>query len=229
MFETIDIGERVGNGFNNLTGRDFGRLTVLGLSAKKVGRKSYWVCQCSCGNKKIVRSDLLIGGKVRSCGCLKKEQDNINLDRTTHGQTTQGYSRLWGIWEGMKKRCSNPKDTNYMKYGARGIKVCKEWQHSFEAFQSWSITHGYKDDLTIERLDVNKGYNPDNCAWILGKNQANNRRSSIFIEWDGQKLNLKQWSKKLGINYGTLNSRYKRDGMRPPELFMPVKRKHRGN
>ena len=148
MFEIIDVHERKGNGFDNLTGQRFDKLTVLGLSARKSGRKSYWVCQCKCGNKHLGRSDLLKSGKLRSCGCLKKEQDNINLNRTTHGDTVGGENRLHHTWQGMKQRTTNPKNKSFERYGGRGIVVCDEWL-DYEKFKSWALSNGYNDTLTI--------------------------------------------------------------------------------
>lgn len=232
MFATIDIENRKGNGFDNLIGRKFGRLTVIGLSEKKSGRKSYWVCECECGNKKLVRSDGLKRGQVRSCGCLKEEQNIINLDRTTHGDTpTGGHKRLWQIWQGMKKRTSNPNDNAYPRYGGRGITMCNEWRESYIAFKEWALANGYADNLTIERTDVNGNYEPSNCKWATQKEQCNNRRSNVHIEWQGKTQNIKQWADELGFSYRVLHDRYHRYGHRPPELFKPVKnaRKHRGN
>lgn len=123
----------------------------------------------------------------------------------------------------MKSRCYNQNNKRYENYGRKGIKVCEEWL-DFNAFYQWSLKSGYNDTMTIERNDIEKGYYPENCCWIPFNEQANNRNRTIWVEWNGKKRNLKQWSKELGINYGTLNSRYNRSGMRPPELFYPVKR-----
>lgn len=233
MFETIDISSRKGNGFKDLTGEKFGRLTVLGLSEKKSGRKSYWVCECECGNKKLVRSDSLKRGQVQSCGCLKKEQNKINLNRTTHGDTPTGeHKRLWEIWQGMKQRTSNPNNKSYARYGGRGISVCKEWRESYTNFRDWAFNNGYSDNLTIERIDVNGDYCPENCRWATAKEQCNNRRTNILIEWNGKTQNIEQWSEETGIPYKVLHDRYKRYGIEPPELFEPVNlitRKHLGN
>lgn len=233
MFETIDISNRKGNGFKDLTGEKFGRLTVLGLSEKKSGRKSYWVCECQCGNKKLVRSDSLKRGQVQSCGCLKKEQNKINLDRTTHGDTPTGeHKRLWEIWQGMKQRTSNPNNKSYARYGGRGISVCKKWRESYTNFRDWAFNNGYSDNLTIERIDVNGDYCPENCRWATAKEQCNNRRTNVLIEWNGKTQNIEQWSNETGIPYKVLHDRYKRYGIKPPELFEPVNlitRKHLGN
>ncbi|WP_438744902.1 hypothetical protein [Enterococcus sp. DIV1288f] len=126
-------------------------------------------------------------------------------------------------WNGMIQRTTNPKNKSFNRYGGRGIKVCDEWL-KYTNFKDWAISHGYDDSLTIERIDVNGMYCPDNCTWIPVKEQAINRRSTVWIEWNGERKNIKQWSDALGINYGTLHSRYYRSGMRPPELFEPVKK-----
>lgn len=165
---------------------------------------------------------MLKSGNTKSCGCLKKEQDNKNLDRTTHGDSIRhNHKRIYDEWLGIKARTENPNDANYPKYGGRGIKICDDW-HEYNNFKRWASENGYNDSLTIERIDVNGDYEPSNCTWISGERQADNRRTTVWIEWDGRRQNLKQWSKELGINYGTLNSRYHRSGMRPPELFFPV-------
>lgn len=217
-FNMIDVATRGGNGFSDLTGEKYSRLTVLGLSPKMSGRKSFWVCECECGSKKVVRSDSLRKGLVKSCGCLKREQNGINL--TKHHRHKESHSRLHNIWIGIKKRCN---DMNDDRYGGRGIKVCEEWTKSYESFRDWALNNGYSDNLTIERVDNDKGYYPENCSWIPQSEQAMNRRSTVWIEWDGKRKSIKQWSDYLGINYGTLHSRHYRSKMKPPELFEPVK------
>lgn len=209
-----------GNNVVDKTGLRNGRLTVVSKSDKRSGRKTYWNCICDCGNKVEVRSDSL---KITmSCGCLKKEQNKINL--TSNHSHKQSGSRLYHIWQNMKSRCYNVNNKRYELYGGKGITISEDWLKDFSNFYNWAIKNGYNDTLTIERIDINDNYNEENCCWIPFNDQANNRNRTIWIEWNGKKLNLKQWSKELGINYGTLNSRYNRSGMRPPELFYPVKR-----
>ncbi|MEB7320988.1 hypothetical protein NEM91_03435 [Staphylococcus haemolyticus] len=208
-----------GKNIRDKTGKKYGRLTVLNLSKKRSGRKTYWNCICECGNTVEVRSDCL--GTTLSCGCLKREQNRINL--TANHSHKQSRTRLYHIWQNMKSRCYNQNNKRYENYGRKGIKVCEEWL-DFNVFYQWSLKSGYNDTMTIERNDIEKGYYPENCCWIPFNEQANNRNRTIWVEWNSKKRNLKQWSKELGINYGTLNSRYNRSGMRPPELFYPVKR-----
>lgn len=223
MYAIIDVSNRKGNGFNDLTGQRFGRLTVLGLSPKKSGRKSYWVCQCDCGNKHLVRSDSLTSGNVQSCGCLKKEQDKINL--TKFHRHKESHTKLHDAWLNMKARCNNKNVCSYPIYGGRGISVCDEWANSYEAFRDWSLDNGFEDnpELSIERIDVNGNYEPSNCEWILWKEQVNNRQNTIWITFNDKTQNLMQWSKELGIQYKTLHERYRR-GDRGARLLRPVER-----
>ena len=221
-FEIIDISERKGNGFDDLTGNEYGRLTVIGLSPKVSGRKSYWVCKCLCGNKHVVRSDSLKSGNVQSCGCLKKEQDKENLSKNHRHK--ESHTHLHNTWLGMKGRVSNPNNERYAGYGGRGIAMYPDWFNSYETFRDWALKNGYSPELTIERIDNDGDYEPKNCKWIPFPEQANNRRSTIWVEWNGKKQNIAQWSEELGIKYGTLNARYNR-GDRPPHLFREVIKK----
>lgn len=212
-YDVIDTSERKGNGFNDLTGKKYGRLTVIGLSPKKSGRKSFWVCKCECGNEHIVRSDSLKSGNVQSCGCLKEEQDKDNL--TKNHRHKESHTHLHDTWLRMKYRVSNRNDE---RYGGRGITMCDDWFNSYESFRDWAKRNGYDENLTIERVDVNGNYEPNNCTWIPFAEQANNRTTTIWVEWGGRKQNITQWAKELDFNRTTLYDRYHR-GDRPPYLF----------
>lgn len=207
-----------GTGLEDISGKRFGRLVALKLSEKRSGRKTYWECRCDCGNIKTVRTDSLKSGLIKSCGCLKKEQDKINLPNG-QGRVKHGLSRerLYHIWLGMLSRCENDSNSRYQSYGGRGIKVCDTW-HDVEKFRDWAINNGYKETLSIDRIDVNGNYEPSNCRWATIKEQANNKRDNIFIEFEGKKQTLKEWSEELNIPYGTLSTRVSL-GIEPPNLF----------
>lgn len=120
-------------------------------------------------------------------------------------------TRLGRIWNNMKKRCYNENNNSYCFYGAKGVVVCDEWVHDFNAFRDWALSHGYRDDLTIDRIDSNGNYSPDNCRWATPKEQAYNRSSNHVITYNGKTMTMTEWAESLGMNYRTLSKRI-RDG-----------------
>lgn len=199
------------------TGERHGRLTVVSLSDKRSGRKTYWNCICDCGNEKVVRSDSL---KVtQSCGCLKREQDMNNLGIiNNHGMTKHP---LYGRWNAMINRCENKKSHAYKSYGARGIKVCEGWKDILK-FIDWAENNGFEEGLTLERIDVNGNYEPDNCEWIPMEQQHYNKTTSVKRTIDGITLTTMQWAKKYNIpNYKVSNA--KRDGLDINDLIKQYK------
>lgn len=184
----------------DLVGLRFGRLTVI--SFDKIQNGSYrWNCLCDCGKTKSVPSSRLKRDHTKSCGCLSVET------RTKHGKSK---TKLYSTWQNMKTRCFNENDEFYDDYGGRGIKVCEEWVNSFNEFYDWSMKNGYKDDLTIDRIDNNKNYSPDNCRWVNISVQANNKRNNVKETIDGEDKTLSEWAESTGINYKTIHSRYSR-------------------
>lgn len=150
--------------FIDLTGQRFGRFTVTSRKENDSKNRIQWLCRCDCGNERIIKGCDLRSGNTRSCGCL-----SLDL-HTLHGGS---YTRLYNIWEGMKRRCQNPNSESYVWYGAKGITVCEEWQQ-YKPFEQWALTNGYADELSIDRIDNDKGYCPDNCRWETSTGQARN-------------------------------------------------------
>lgn len=184
----------------DLTGKKFGKLTVLKRAENNKHRQPQWLCKCDCGNETVVVGQKLRTGHTKSCGCIVYEQK----PRLTHGMTS---TPLFTRWIGMKSRCNNPKNKKYNRYGGRGIKVCDEWENDFMAFYNWAISNGFEESLSIDRIDNNKGYSPDNCRWATPRQQANNTRRNIIVERDGEKVTLSDLCRNLGLNYRLVLSR----------------------
>lgn len=158
----------------DLTGQTFGRLTVTGYYGKTKSGRSLWLCRCECGNEKIANSDSIKRGLTRSCDCLDREAHFFRPNRKKHGDHG---TRLYRIWKAMKSRCYCVNSESYQKwYGARGITVCQEWQNDFSKFRDWALSNGYRDDLSIDRINPDGNYEPHNCRWATAKEQVNNRR-----------------------------------------------------
>lgn len=217
--------------FVDLTGKRFGRLTVLQRADGKE-KRSYFLCKCDCGNVlKIVGRDIKRGHTV-SCGCYKKEiikQRNTVLFRID-GRTN---TRLYKVWVSMKMRCENQNHKAYNDYGGRGITICEEWS-KFENFKKWAIESGYNEncsvrELTLDRIDVNGNYEPNNCRWVDMKTQANNRRNNVFICINGENRTVSEWARYSNINLSTLWYRIKRGWTGEKLIEKPVKNKGNGS
>lgn len=189
-------------------GEKFNRLTVDSVYIDLNIGKVYCDCTCECTNKKnhIVISSL-ISGNTKSCGCLNKE---LTIERNTkHGQAKRGKkTRLYEIWNSMRKRCDNPNTASSKGYYDKGIKYCDEW-NEFSIFQKWAEENGYDENLTLERKDNSKGYNPDNCCWIPKSEQSKNRTTNHYITYNGETHTLTDWAKIRNINRSTLTKRLK--------------------
>lgn len=184
---------------SDITGKRFGRLFVL---RREPGSK--WLCHCDCGNDVIVSGCNLKSGNTSSCGCYAKEHTKKVV--STHGLSS---SPLFSVWTDMKGRCQNSHRKCFQYYGARGIKVCDEWS-TFKPFYEWAMKNGYKPGLSIDRIDVNGDYCPDNCRWATKELQANNTRSNLYLTIDGETHTAAQWSRKYGVCASTISYRYKK-------------------
>lgn len=199
------------NKHKKLEGKRFGNLTVI----KRVGRKNnsgIWLCRCDCGKEVTCYQSNILRGTSTSCGCLKSYY--ARQSRNCHGEST---TVLYTKWTSIKTRCLNPNSQNYGSYGGRGIKICEEWL-DFWTFREWAYENGYQDGLSIERIDVNGNYCPENCCWIEISEQANNRRTNTFIEYGGKKQTASQWARELGIGKDTITYRV-RAGWTPEECL----------
>lgn len=184
------------------TGERYGNLTVLYESYKKCGHNAVWHCRCDCGKEVDVVAYNLSNGNTRSCGCLQKRVASDT--HKTHGMKN---TRLYQIWIGMKDRCNNPSNKRYDRYGGRGISVCEDWQEDFIKFYNWAIDNGYQESLTIDRIDLNGNYGPNNCRWATWREQANNTSRNVSIELNGENHTLSEWADIYGINAKTLYTR----------------------
>ena len=203
------IGKKI-----DLTNQTFGRLTVIEEAPPRVyqsGRKIYmWKCRCECGNICTVATSDLRSGHTASCGCYQKEC--ASEAKKTHGKSKE---RLYNIYKNMHKRCDDPSCGHYKWYGGKGISVCHEWSgdNGVAAFFEWALNNGYSDELTIDRIDGNKGYSPDNCRWATRKQQSNNIKSNVILTYNGKDYTLSELAEYAKMPRGTLRTRIFKLGM----------------
>lgn len=208
----------------DLTNERFGKLKVLNrVYPKNLTKKhTYWKCRCECGKEIVTSSNHLRTGHTQSCGCLhyKKGKDNPAYK---HGKRN---TRLFRIWSSMKNRCNNPNNPKYKNYGGRGIRVCDKWldkENGFINFYNWAIANGYKDELTIDRIDVNKNYEPFNCRWSTLQEQNFNKTTTRYIIYKHRKKTLAEWAEEYNIPYKLLYGRIRRGWEVNKALTTPVK------
>lgn len=208
----------------DLTGKTFGRLKVIRFYGVKIfpcGQKhSVWWCRCKCGKEKPVISGELTSNVTRSCGCLQREAASINIRKRV---PLPPPSPIYGCWQAIKRRCYNKNTADYPFYGGRGITVCERWMKfkNFHAdmFPSWS------PGLTIERIENESGYCPENCRWATRKEQSNNRRSNRLVTLNGETKNCSQWAEQLGL--GRFGVIYRLNAGWPVSVAVTTKKGHR--
>lgn len=203
----------------DLSGERFGRLVVI----KRIGTRAthpLWLCKCDCGNYAEVTTANLRSGASTSCGCYKVEVTKKII--TKHGES---YSRIYHIWKAMRRRCNIKDCKDYKYYGGRGISVCDEWENDFAAFREWALANGYQEWLSIDRIDVNGDYCPENCRWASTYEQNNNKRTSKYISFNGKTGTVREFADKYGISYSCLYARLKLGWSIEDALLTPLSRK----
>lgn len=207
----------------DLVGWKIGRLTVvenMGIIRSKSGHTySTFRCICDCGTECIKRGTTLKSGKVNSCGCLYK--DLAHNKPNYHGKT---HKKLYQVWAAFRGRCNCPTDAAYKNYGGRGIGYAPEWD-DYLTFEKWSFENGYQENvgLTLERIDVNKGYTPDNCCWDTRKRQSNNKRNNLYFTINDITHTLAEWCEIYKVPYGRVEARVQKLGWNIEEaLIIPA-------
>lgn len=205
----------------DLTGIRYTRLVAVEVVGKRRNRP-LWRLVCDCGGEAFGLAGELECGTPRSCGCLHVETARAQgKNNGSHGGTAD-KDRLYNVWAGMKQRCYDVNFEKYSDYGARGITICDEWRDDYAAFREWSLANGHDKSLTIDRIDNDKGYSPDNCRWADRFVQMNNRRNTVWVEYQGERITLSNAARACGINRMTLWDRAKK-GLVGDDLFRPVK------
>lgn len=204
MTDKSSTNKKHNTNFQDLTGQRFNHLLVLERVPND--KKTIWKCQCDCGKIVNVLASSLKSGQ-KSCGCMTKK---ILRDcQTIHGGS---HTKLFDIWRNIKRRCYRENHKSYPQYGGRGIKVCDEWKNDFAAFQKWAFDNGYDENAefmkcTIDRIDVDGDYKPDNCRWVDMKVQCNNRTNNRKLTYNNETHTISEWSEITHIPFDVIHSR----------------------
>ena len=215
----LRYGATTSCGCKGITDRDkcifekHNNLTIIGLHKEKIW---YAICKCDCGNDFIAPLSLVRSDKYVSCGCVQRSKRKSSISGVSK-------ERLYGIWTGIKARCNNPNYHAYKHYGARGIKMCSEWENDYAVFRKWALDLGFKEDAlrdeyTVDRKDNDGDYSPDNCRLVSMKVQALNKRSNRLIEHNGEVHPVTEWIRLLGLNRDTVWYRVKHN-MTPEQIL----------
>lgn len=199
----------------DITGQRFGRLIVVKFIPmnERDNRDRQWLCKCDCGNYVQVNGTKLRSGHTNSCGCLIADRTRETCQKFKHQD-----KRMYQKYHGIMQRCYDVGFRKYSNYGGRGIRVCDEWADKdtgFDAFYEWAVQNGYSPELTIDRIDVNGNYCPENCRWITNQENQNNKRTNVFLTYNGETHSMTEWSRILNIPYTTIryHVRYKRESL----------------
>ena len=202
--------------FIDLTGQRFGKLTVVRRTENGNCKQVRWECLCDCGNTHVASTASLRTGRVKSCGCLNAECHRTHGEsRCNSGKPT----RLYKIWDSMLYRCNSDNAKSARSYKNRGITVCDEWRNSYEAFRDWSLANGYEDHLSIDRIDNDKGYAPQNCRWITMDEQQRNKRNTHYITYKNETKPLVEWAELFHLDQGKLRWRVRAGWTNPSEIL----------
>jgi hypothetical protein len=219
----------MGNRLIDMTGLRFGRLTVIEkVNCESKSKSAMWLCKCDCGKEHVTSRTNLKHGKTKSCGCLREEaRKRVCSTLGRKGRPTHGLSKtkLYKTWDSMKCRCKY-KRPEYKTYHDNNITVCEAWLNDFKEFYDWAMSNGYKDSLTLDRINNKEGYNPNNCRWVTMKEQENNRTNNHLVEINGVIKTVAEWSDFSGLAYSTIRNRiYK--GWKGNEIIRPARKKRR--
>lgn len=189
-------------------GKKYNRLTVIAFENVKRGKTSCWnwIVRCDCGALKSVNPYRVLNGNTKSCGCYKAEH-TVEFNRREKAKHNGRRTRLYTIWHGMKQRCYCETCHDYKNYGERGIVICDEWKNDFSAFRDWALQNGYSEKLSIDRIDVNGNYCPENCRWVDCQTQNRNRTTNAAVLYRGKEYTYADLADMSGIRYGTLYAR----------------------
>lgn len=213
---------------HDITGQRFGRLLVIERSGSNSRGRAQWLCRCYCGHSLVVTGNALLRGNTKSCGCLSQEVSSANGKlRATHGHSRE---RLYQVWSNMRARCRSPQHHAYKNYGARGVTVCPEWDSSYEAFRSWAYSNGYKEDAprgacTLDRINNDGPYCPENCRWVSMSEQRANQRRVMLLTYNGVTKPAAQWSIEAGLERHVVGNRIKKGWSVEAAITTPSRRK----
>lgn len=202
------------------TGTRHFHFNVIKIARKDKRKGIIWECKCDCG-KIFYTPTYAINSGQKSCGCMERSRKYTGICSTK--------DRLYIEWRSMKQRCENSKYANYKAYGGRGIKVCEEWKNDFLAFRKWALDNGYRDDLSLDRIDVNGNYEPTNCRWADSFTQSNNRRNNHYLTLNGERHTAREWQDITGINATTIITRQSRGWSDERTLTTPIHKKNGGS